>query len=357
MIDATKKQIDRHLVAFLQKARKEYPFQKVHPILFESILDFCARPGKRIRPLLMALSYQGYGRKRQTPKNFYTACGCLELLHNFMLIHDDIIDCSNLRRGKPTIHKILAKTISARKDEKLGENLAIVAGDIVYALAMDAFLTVSEDPARKEAALKYFIQTAGVTALGEFVDIIHGFEQIDRIKEKDVFLNYSLKTARYTFQCPLIMGALLAGAPQRDLKALSKIGLMVGQAFQIQDDMIGIFSTEKKIGKSILSDIEESKKTILVAHAYRHLKGKKKQDFLKIFKKPKKTYQDLIMIRKIFVESGSLSYSLKKINFLLSESCQTLHSLHMKPNFKKTIWEAFTTLFMQSHNIKKGIKD
>ena len=353
MIDATKNKIDHHLSTFLEQARKEYPFAQVHPILFKSIKDFCARPGKRIRPLLMALSYQGYSKQKNVPKNFYTACGSIELLHDFMLIHDDIIDCSGLRRGKPTIHKILAKTIPVKDKQKLGSDLGIVAGDIVYALALDAFLTIEEKSDRKEAALKYFIQTAGITALGEFIDIIHGFKKIEHIRERDTFLNYSLKTARYTFQCPMIMGALLAGAPKNDLKALSTIGLAIGQAFQIQDDIIGIFSTEKKIGKSILSDLEESKKTILTCHAYRHLRGKERRAFLQIFKKSKKTYQDLIQIRQIFINSGSLVYSLKKINSLLQESHRALQSLHLKPETKIILWKIFSELFKQSEAIIK----
>lgn len=354
--DATIHRIDQSLMTFLEKAKKEYPFGQVHPILFNSIKDFCARPGKRIRPLLMALSYQGYTSRKNLPAHLYTACGCLELLHDFMLIHDDIIDCSDLRRGKPTLHKILAKTRRASQNEKLGSDLAIVAGDIVYALAIDAFLTIEEDPLRKEEALKYFVQTAAFTAMGEFIDILHGFENVRRIAEKDVFLNYSLKTARYTFECPLRIGAILAGAPAQELETLSRVGLMMGQAFQIQDDIIGIFSTEKKIGKSILSDIAECKKTILVCHAYRTLTGKQRRDFLRTFEKPQKTYSDLVKIRRIFIDAGSLAYSLEKINTLLTQSHQKLALLRMKPVFKKTLWQILGALLDQSRCVAQAQK-
>lgn len=356
MINATKNKIEKHLLAFLEHAKKEYPFGQVHPLLFKSIKDFCSQGGKRIRPVLMALSYQGYSSKKTPPKGLYTACGSIELLHDFMLIHDDIIDCASLRRGKPTIHKVLAKTIPVKAKEKLGNDLAIIAGDIVYALAIEAFLAVDEKSERKKAAFKYFIQSAGITALGEFIDILHGFEKIENVRERDTFLNYSLKTARYTFQAPLIMGALLAGAPKKDLQALSKIGLAIGQAFQIQDDIIGIFSTEKKIGKSVLSDLDESKKTILTAHAYRTLKGKEKQAFIKLFKKPKKTYQDLIKARQIFIGSGSLLYSLKKINSLLQESHHALQALHIKPKSKQVLWKIFSEFLKQSEEVAKHVK-
>ncbi len=356
MIETYKKHINKNLQDFLERIKKEYKFHLVHPILFESIKDFCSRKGKRIRPLLMVLSYKGYAQKKVSSKNLYTASACLELLHNFMLIHDDIIDCSDLRRGKPTIHKILSKTIKIKDKEKLGTDLAIVAGDIVYALAIDAFLSINEDLKRKEQALKYFIQTAAFTAMGEFIDIVHGFEKISKIKEKDVFLNYSLKTARYTFECPLIIGAILAGAPKPDLKKLSRLGLLMGQAFQIQDDIIGIFSAEKKIGKSILSDISECKKTILVCHAYRHLRGKRKKEFLHCFEKPKKTYSDLKKIRKIFFESGSLDYSLNKIEALTSESQEIIKHLKLKTKYKKYIQDALFKLFKQTQDIVEDMQ-
>ena len=351
MIETYKKHIDQNLQTFLRKIKKEYKFHLVHPILFNSIKDFCSRKGKRIRPLLMILSYKGYAKKRISSENLYTASSCLELLHNFMLIHDDIIDCSDLRRGKPTIHKILSKTIKANNKEKLGTDLAIVAGDIVYSLAINAFLSINEDPKRKEQALKYFIQTAALTAIGEFIDIVHGFEKVDRIKEKDVFLNYSLKTARYTFECPLIIGAILAGAPKKDIKNLARLGLLMGQAFQIQDDILGIFATEKNIGKSILSDIAEFKKTILVCHAYQTLSGQKKKIFVKCFEKPKKTYSDLVMIKKIFIESGSLDYSLKKIETLVKESKKIIIKLQLKSKYKHHMEDTLFKLFKQTGRI------
>ncbi|MDP8265143.1 MAG: polyprenyl synthetase family protein [Candidatus Aceula lacicola] len=351
MIKTYKKHIDQNLQNFLIKIRKEYKFHLVHPILFESIKNFCSRKGKRIRPLLMILSYNGYTKKSGSSKNLYTASTCLELLHNFMLIHDDIIDCSDLRRGKPAIHKILAKTIKTNNKKKLGTDLAIVAGDIVYSLAINAFLSINEDSQRKEQALKYFIQTAAHTAIGEFIDIVHGFEKINRIKEKDVFLNYSLKTARYTFEGPLVIGALLAGAPKKDIKKLSRLGLLMGQAFQIQDDILGIFASEKNIGKSILSDIAEFKKTILVCHAYRTLSGQKKKAFVKCFEKPKKTYSDLTTIKKIFIESGSLDYSLKKVATLIKESKRIFTKLELKPKYRQHIEDTLFKLFKQTDRI------
>ena len=352
MLTKLRRQIDKSLETFMDSIKKDYKLQLVSPVLYESIREFSLRPGKRIRPLLLILSYKGYCPKhKRIPPSLYNASTCIELLHNFMLIHDDIIDRSDLRRGKPTIHKVLGGIIPNSDKEKLGYDLGIVAGDILYAFAIDAFLSIKEDPGRKERALKYFIQTAAFTAMGEFIDTIHGVEKIEKIKEKDVFLNYTLKTARYTFDCPLVTGAILAGADKKDIKKISDLGLFVGQAFQIQDDVIGIFDTEKNIGKSILSDLDESKKTLLVCHAYGKLRGKKRKEFLQYFDKPKKTHKDLVAVRQIFMNAGSLQYCLKEIETRVSKTLVLLQGLKMHPKYKNIIAEAILQLFRHTEKI------
>ena len=261
LIEQIRKNIDKSLVSFLGTVKKDYKLHLVSPLLFESIREFTLREGKRLRPLLLILTYKGYAPLSQKiTRNLYNASTCMEFLHNFMLIHDDIIDRSNLRRSKPTMHKILAHTVKTRNPDKLGVDLGIIAGDIVYALAIDAFLSIHEPSQRKERALKYFIQTAAFTAMGEFIDTVSGVKPVKDVDEKEVYLNYTLKTARYTFDCPMVTGAILAGADDKEIQKISRFGILIGQAFQIQDDIIGIYETEANIGKSILSDFRKAKK-------------------------------------------------------------------------------------------------
>ena len=359
MIEQIKKKIDVSLDSFLKKIQRKYKLHLVNPILFESIKDFTLREGKRIRPLLLILSYKGYSpRTRKLSAAFYNASTCIEFLHNFMLIHDDIIDRSSLRRGKPSLHKMLSKAAKTREQDKLGYDLSIIAGDIVYALAIDAFLSIKEDPGRKERALKYFVQTAAFTAMGEFIDILHSVQKIDQISEKDILLNYTLKTARYTFDCPLVVGAILAGAAPSDINKLSRLGIMIGQAFQIQDDIIGIYDSQKNIGKSILSDLLESKKTILVHHAYTRLPPKEKKIFMHYFSKSEKSYPDLLAVRKIFLRSNSLHYSLREIKWRLKKSEALMNQLKMKTYYLTLIKRVLLTLFQHSQKIaeRNGVK-
>lgn len=352
MIAQTLQKIEKSLAYNMEKMKRDYKLHLVSPVLYEGIREFSLRKGKRIRPLLLILSYKGYclGRKRLEP-SIYNASTCIELLHNFMLIHDDIIDRSNLRRGKPTLHKLLGRSIKGGDSEKLGYDLGIIAGDILYALAIDAFLSIKESPQRKEKALKYFIQTAAFTAMGEFIDTIHGVAKLNKITEKDVFLNYTLKTARYTFDCPLVTGAILAGASDKEAKRLSQLGILIGQAFQIQDDIIGIFETQKNIGKSILSDLAESKKTLLVCHAYTKLKPKDRAQFVRIFTKEHKTYADLVAIRKTFINAGSLSYSLNQVKNRVEKTLDVLNQLKMHQRYRRIIEDVILQIFKHSNRI------
>ncbi len=352
MLNSLRKKIDRSMASFLTRVEKDYKLHLINPILHEAIQEFSLREGKRIRPLLVILSYKGYLPKgKRTPSSLYLASTCTEFLHTFMLIHDDIIDCSDLRRGKPTMHRMLSATIPSADPDKLGRDLAIIAGDIVYALAIDAFIAIKEAPARKEQALKYFIQTAAFTAMGEFVDTISGADTLANVEEKDVFLNYSLKTARYTFDCPLVTGAILAGAPKREIRLLAEFGLLIGQAFQIQDDIIGVFETEKTIGKSILSDLEEQKKTLLTVHAYKILKGQAHDGFLRIFLKRNKDLADLEAIKKILVDAGSLAYALEAIRARIVKADSLLKRLTMNPHYRKLIATSLFQLFQQSRTV------
>ena len=354
LINQIRNNIEKNLEKFLELSEKKYKLSSIHPALYEYIKDFCLRGGKRIRPLLLILSYKGYLAKNQrVHASIYQASTCTELLHNFMLVHDDIIDNSSLRRGKPTMHKLLESIADIKDKTKLGSDLAIITGDILYALAIDAFLTIKVDDEQKNKALQYFVQTATFTAMGEFLDTLHGIEPVDKIKEEDIFLNYTLKTSKYTFDAPLVIGALLANAPKTEIKKLSQLSLLIGQAFQIQDDIIGLFDTERNIGKSILSDLEEKKKTILIYHAYKTLKGTDKNHFLKIFNKERNTMKDLENIKNILIKTKSLEYSINEVLSRFDEGFMILNKLKLNSEIKDIFINIFKDFFRPCHEMQK----
>ncbi len=310
---------------------RRYRLRKISPLLFDACRDFVLRPGKRIRPLLFLLAYQGYAKKRRSKDpGLFAAASAIELLHDYMLIHDDVIDRAATRRGKPTLHRVFDKKVKTLHGAAIGASLAVVAGDIIFALAIESFLAVREDPRRKEEALRHLVATAAYTGTGEFIDILFGHTRLAALREKDVYNTYIYKTAKYTFECPLLMGATLAGAAPAERTKLSRLGLRAGEAFQIYDDFLDTFGTQELIGKPVLSDLAESKKTLLVHAAWRRLKGADKRRFRVLFEKKKKTGRDLATFKRLLIDSGSYALCLRRMKDLQREALDVYRDLTMR---------------------------
>lgn len=336
MFDKIKEKIDKRLAIFINKVNERYRLKDISPLLFNNIKDFTLRDGKRIRPILFVIGYQGYCSKECS--QLYSGALAFELLHDFLLIHDDIIDKSNLRRGKPAMHAMLNNYLKKEKGPKFsGQDLSIVAGDILYAIAIDAFLMINEDKNRKEKALRQFIQSAIYTGSGEFIELLCSIKEISNISQKDIYKIYDLKTAHYTFSCPLSIGALLAGASDTEIKKITLYGLYLGRAFQIKDDILGMFSDEEKIGKSELTDLQEAKRTILIWHAYKNSTQSNKKIINKTFAKKVLNKSDLLKMRKLITQAGTLIYAKQQVNTLLRKAQDILSSLTIKETYKKEL--------------------
>ena len=241
-----------------------YSLSRISPLLFKTIKDYILRKGKRVRPTLFIIGYLGF--KKNPAPGLYASALSLELLHDFLLAHDDIIDKSDVRRGKPSMHRVLSDYLRKYKNIKFGgEDLTIAAADIMYAMAIHTFLFIKENRQRKEKALRKLIEAAIDTGSGEFAELLYGIKDIKNLNKQDIYRIYDLKTAYYTFSCPLSAGAILAGAKKQQTDLLYNYGIYLGRAFQIKDDILGIFGNENKIGKSTLTDLREGKKTLLEA--------------------------------------------------------------------------------------------
>ncbi|MBF0384994.1 MAG: polyprenyl synthetase family protein [Candidatus Omnitrophica bacterium] len=329
MLKELKKRIDCELRNFVKSAENTFGLKSLSPLLFRTIENYILRDGKRIRPILFIVGYQGFSKK--TPKALYQSALAIELMHDFMLIHDDIIDKSELRRGQPSLHTIYNKFLQGKGKAKFsGEDLAIVAGDIIYALSINAFLAIDEDPRKKERALRMLTETAAFTGCGQFIEILNGVKDINRVKEEDIYNIYNYKTARYTFASPLCIGATLAGASEREIDNLFDYGLFLGQAFQIKDDILGMFGDEAKIGKSITSDLQESKKTLLILKAFQRASFEDKTSLKRILGKEKIRISDIRKAKKIIKDTGSLEFSMEKIKQLQNKAQAILASSSIK---------------------------
>lgn len=333
MFNKIKKKIDAELYRFTKEIDRLYSLRKISPLLYNNIKGFILRPGKRLRPILFIIGYLGFAKKAAA--GLYRSAVSIELLHDFMLIHDDIIDKSDTRRGLPSMHKMLNTYLKKfRKIKFSGQDLSVVVGDVMYAMAIDAFLSIRENSSRKERALKKFVEAAIYTGGGEFIELIYGTKGLNKINIQDIYKIYNFKTAYYTFACPLSIGMILAGADQNQVDIVFKYGLYLGRAFQIKDDIIGMFCEESKIGKSPLVDLQEAKKTILIWYAYNHSKPEIRAIITGIMSKEKVNIQDLAKIRKIVINSGAKEYAEEAITSLLKKATDLIASSRMHRTYK-----------------------
>ncbi|MBU2044974.1 MAG: polyprenyl synthetase family protein [Candidatus Omnitrophica bacterium] len=333
MLAVIKNRVEAELKKLPQNIDKTYHLNRISPLLFSSIKDFILRKGKRIRPIMFTVGYLGFAKKPTA--GIYQAALSIELLHDFMLIHDDIIDKSSIRRGKPSMHKVFDTHLKNYKNIKFnGQDLAILAGDVIYALAMETFLAIKENMARKQLALKKFIQAALHTGAGEFIELLTGLKRIEQVSKNDIYKIYDYKTAGYTFSTPLASGAILAGANLKETNRLFKYGIYLGRAFQIKDDILGMFASQAKIGKSTLSDLQEAKKTLLVWHAYNFSKNKDKTTIKQILGKNTVVVSDLLTMRQIILRAGSLEYAEKEIFSLAKKAKKLIQASSISMEYK-----------------------
>jgi geranylgeranyl diphosphate synthase, type I len=328
--------LEKELHNYVRSINKTYSLNKLSPILFKSIKEFICRDGKRVRPILFCIGYLGFTKK--PAPGFYRSALALELLHDFMLIHDDIIDKSDTRRGAPSMHASLNAYLWKYKKAKFsGKDLAIVSGDVLYAMALDAFLAVKENPQRKETALKKLILAALYTGSGEFIELLLGIKPIEKVTREDIYKIYDYKTANYTFASPLAMGAILAGAKNNQIDKLFSYGLLLGRAFQIKDDIIGTFGEKNETGKSNLTDIKEAKRTLLIWYAFGHADRKDKLIIKAIMEGKITRNAELIKMRKIITETGALAYAQNQIKYLYSKAVNQINHLPMNKEYKQAL--------------------
>lgn len=289
-----KEKLDNELKRFLdQKLQESEQIDSSLKKLVEVVKDIVLRGGKRLRPAFVYYAYKACGGKEE--KAILYTSQAVEFLHTMALIHDDIIDQAPLRRGKPTAHQLL------------GEPGAILAGDLSFVFADEIFTNSPfEDGVIRKARAIYDLLREEVI-YGQYLDVFA--PEKEKISEKEIIKILKYKSGKYTVERPLHLGAALAGAPPKVLKVLSDYGLPLGIAFQIQDDILGMFGKEKEVGKPIDSDLKEGKRTLLVAKTLEKLKGKERERFLNILGNKKITRKEIVWAQKLIKETGALAYS------------------------------------------------
>ena len=294
-------------------------------------IEFALREGKRLRPAFMYFSYVGFNGDGND--EVLKSSIALELFHAGALVLDDIIDHSDLRRNKPTLHKLVGQRLN---NSDLGEGIGIVAGNVLITLAGSALSSLSIDSQRAQNARTIYDQMSVEVNYGQYLDLLGNISE--ETDEDLVMKIMEYKTARYTIQKPLLIGATLAGASDADLAALSKYAIPLGIAFQIKDDILGMYGNERKVGKPTDSDLKEGKKTILTVETIKVLSETSREDDLVRFKSilgnPNLTPDDYLWAQDIIKETGALDYANQLISNLTEAAKANIAELSANTNFK-----------------------
>jgi geranylgeranyl diphosphate synthase, type I len=234
----------------------------------ESIEELVLGDGKRLRPAFAYWGYRGAGGADRD--DIVTALAALELLQASALIHDDVMDASDTRRGKPSVHR----RFEARHVDggwhgiaaAFGENAAILAGDLCLVWSDEMLHGAGVDPTALARARPVFDEMRTEVMVGQYLDVLASVTDDTSIERASKIATF--KSAKYTVERPLLIGAALADAGPGVEAAYSIYGLALGEAFQLRDDVLGVFGDPSETGKPAGDDIREGKHTYLVATAF-----------------------------------------------------------------------------------------
>jgi geranylgeranyl diphosphate synthase type I len=302
--------------------------------MYTLLKEYCRREGKRVRPLILLMSYFGYGGARSD--DVIRMSSVLEMMHSFLLIQDDIIDRSVLRRGGKSLHLVCGEKYDGLTHNKnIGMDISLILADI---LVMDSLAVVAEagvDDVIKNRFMRIFADAYWKTAWGQILDTLHSHPRSIERPEETVRRIALMKTAYYTVVSPMLMGYVLTGGDSPDEKRLiEQFSVPLGLAFQNRDDYLGMFGEEDDTGKPSDSDIVEGKATFLISGALRILEGGERRRFMRTATKKKKGGRDIERIRKMIRTSGSIGLVADLHRGLVDESSAVLPELGLADEFK-----------------------
>jgi geranylgeranyl diphosphate synthase type I len=330
-----KKRLDRELMAFFEEEKKKAEkVDKTAAWLVERLAEFTLRGGKRLRPAFLFWGYKACGGKEE--KELRKICLAAELTESWILILDDLMDKDKVRRGGPTVHVLFEK-----EAKKLGiidrKHFGMVGAILVSLLGMQMVDRLIIESAFEEGKrLLVLNKLKGAltgTFFGQMMDVVES-KRSKNFSEKMIKKIAEYKTAKYTVELPLVLGGILAGKKERELKFFEKYGKHLGGAFQIKDDILGVFGEIGRTGKSVLSDMREGKRTLLALKTLKELRIKNDElrinKFKKIWGKKEVGMKELGWVRKTMEEVGGLGYAKKRakgLAFLATETVRKEKSL------------------------------
>ena len=309
-LERLRAEIDAYLAAYLQTAPDAFgvDLSANGLAVLERLREFAMRPGKRIRGALAMVAYDMFGgTNRRAALDLALA---VELIQNYLLIVDDVMDRSDLRRGGLALHRqyqqVLQHEYDTAEHQHLGNMIGVNAGLIDHHLSMLVLSCVPEAPERIVRAQQLFQANIAATGFGQIDDLLNEAGQdltLDSLRHM-----YMLKSSYYSFVNPLQLGAVLAGAPEAVLEPIKRLGEQAGLAFQLQDDLLGMFGDTRATGKSSMDDLREGKRTLLIRHGLAHADAGQKHVLQAALGNKSVTPAQHREVQRILIATGSRDY-------------------------------------------------
>ena len=308
------------LLQMVNDTIESLPYNRKPSTLYEPIRYVLSLGGKRLRPVLMLMAYNMY---REDVKRILTQAVAIETYHNFTLLHDDLMDRAEVRRGKPCVHK------------KWNDNAAILSGDNMLVLAYHSMIQCEETYI--PSVLRLFTETALQIDEGQQYDI--DFENRSDVTEDEYIEMIRLKTS-VLLACALKIGAILGGATTQDAEALYEFGEKLGLAFQLQDDYLDVYGDFKTFGKQIGGDIMCNKKTYMLINA-QLLANEEQTRELNIWLNKENTSREekVAAITRLYNEIGVPQLVRNKINQYYDEAAQAISRLSIPQERTTILWK------------------
>ena len=296
----------------------QLPYDRQPASLYDPVKYVLSLGGKRIRPVLMLLGYNLW--REQPEKILMPACG-IETYHNYTLLHDDLMDNADMRRGHETVHR------------RWDANKAILSGDSMLVLAYQRMQQVPAD--KLQQVMDIFTVTALEIGEGQEYDMT--FETRNDVTEDEYIEMIRLKTS-VLLACALKIGALLADAPQEDADRLYRLGEQVGLAFQLQDDLLDVYGDPKVFGKAIGGDITSNKKTYMLINAVNRANDSQRQELDRWLTATTFDRQEKVAaITRLYDEIGIRQLCEEKINHYFELARKTLAEINVPVDRKQAL--------------------
>lgn len=338
--------IDTELQRIIKSAKQQvFSTNGTEYDLVDDVAKLVARGGKRTRPLLLLLAAEGYGVP--VDQRLYTAAASQELLHAFLLIHDDIIDQDLMRWGGPNIIANYLQKDDGSGAQHRAEAYALLAGDVCATLATEAWLTSGYPPSKVTRAVRMQQRSLLSVISGELFDSLAPVAT-RWPKEEEIIAMYQQKTASYSFVLPLQLGAVLANADESELQAIAAVGTAIGVAYQLQDDLLSIFGTSDHTGKPVLNDVREGKRTLLARIAVDRMPASERRKFVAHFGNRDAPREAMEYCRSLIESSGARAIIETKSSEYVQQALGLLEQLSMAGRQQKILKNCIEQLLNRS---------